>query len=49
MGLAMVLGCTPVRGGSAYKAPAFRGLSVCFGRKKAKWCSKPKSYLENGC
>ena len=50
MGLASLLGCIPVRGGSACKAPAFKGLSsVCCRRKKAKWCSKPKTYLENGC
>lgn len=39
MGLAILLGCVPVRG--------FKDLSVCFRRKKAKWCSKPKSCLEN--
>jgi len=46
----MLLGCIPVRGGSAWKAPAFRGLSsIYFRRKKAKWFSKPKSCLGNGC
>lgn len=50
MGLAILLGCVPVKGGSAYKAPAFRGLSsTCFRRKKAKWCPKPKNRSGHGC
>lgn len=43
MGLAILLGCVPVKGGSAYKAPAFRGLSsTCFRRKEGKMVPKAK-------